>query len=122
MDDVYNHTFVGFVGAERPEAIILVRVHDTKPRIKKRWGMTLELTSNELFRRVALDTISVLDLEPLPGYDPQTDPSVEVDPTGEPTDGNGEPTEADGEPTEPGDELTDGDGGPSSANDQPGGW
>jgi cell division protein FtsI/penicillin-binding protein 2 len=70
LDRVYNHTFVGFVGAERPEAVILVRIHDTEPRVHKRWGWTLELTSNELFRRVALDTIDALDIAPLAGTDP----------------------------------------------------
>lgn len=80
MDDVYNHTFVGFVGAERPEAIILVRIHQTEPRVERRWGMSLEMTSNELFRRVALDTISVLDLPPLPGYVPPVEPSSETAP------------------------------------------
>ncbi len=88
MDKVYNHTFVGFVGATRPEAIILVRIHETEPRVKKRWGMSLELTSNELFRRVALDTISVLDLEPLPGHDPQTE-----EPETEPEVGAAEPAD-----------------------------
>lgn len=67
MEDTYNHTFVGFVGAERPEAVILVRIHDTKPRVRRNWGMTLEMTSNALFRRVALDTISVLEIQPLDG-------------------------------------------------------
>ncbi len=67
MEDTYNHTFVGFVGAERPEAVILVRIHDTKPRVKRKWGMTLEMSSNALFRRIALDTISVLEISPLGG-------------------------------------------------------
>ncbi|MGI8928716.1 MAG: peptidoglycan D,D-transpeptidase FtsI family protein [Candidatus Limnocylindrales bacterium] len=67
MADSYNHTFVGFVGAEQPEAVILVRIHDTKPRVERNWGMTLEMSSNELFRRVALDTISVLEIPPLGG-------------------------------------------------------
>jgi cell division protein FtsI/penicillin-binding protein 2 len=65
MDNVYNHTFVGFVGAEQPEAVILVRIHETEPRVKRRWGLTLELTSNELFRRVAIETIDVLGIPPL---------------------------------------------------------
>lgn len=65
MEDTYNHTFVGFVGSERPEAVILVRIHDTVPRLKVNWGMTLEMTSNELFRRVALDTITALEIPPL---------------------------------------------------------
>ena len=38
MPDTYNHTFVGFVGAEKPEAVILVRIHDTVPHVKVSWG------------------------------------------------------------------------------------
>lgn len=86
MEDTYNHTFVGFVGAERPEAVILVRIHDTKPRVKRNWGMTLEMSSNALFRRVALDTISVLEIPPLGATetpspyasDPPAEPAVPV--------------------------------------------
>ena len=69
LADTYNHTFVGFVGNERPEAIILVRIHDTIPRVPKKWGMSLEMTSNELWRRVALDAIAALDLQPLSGLE-----------------------------------------------------
>jgi cell division protein FtsI/penicillin-binding protein 2 len=78
LPDTYNHTFVGFVGNDKPEAIILVRIHDTIPRVPVSWGMTLEMTSNELWRRIALDAISVLDLPPLPGYDGSsaTDPPL----------------------------------------------
>jgi len=72
MEDTYNHTFVGFVGAEHPEAVILVRIHDTVPRVKVNWGMTLEMTSNELFRRVALDTITALEIPPLGDSDTTT--------------------------------------------------
>ncbi len=84
LDTVYNHTFVGFVGAERPEAIIIVRIHDTEPHVPKKWGMSLEMTSNELFRRIALDTISVLDLPPLGGSqqplpDPESSPLPAAD-------------------------------------------
>jgi cell division protein FtsI (penicillin-binding protein 3) len=82
LDNVYNHTFVGFVGAERPEAVILVRIHDTEPRIQRRWGMTLEMTSNALFRRVALATIDALDIPPLSG----TPSDVVDDDEGSPTD------------------------------------
>jgi cell division protein FtsI (penicillin-binding protein 3) len=66
LENVYNHTFVGFVGAERPEAVILVRIHDTEPSVHRRGRMTLEMTSNALFRRVAQGTIEALDIEPLP--------------------------------------------------------
>jgi len=82
LPETYNHTFVGFVGNPMPEVIVLVRIHDTIPRVPVRWGMTLEMTSNELFRRVALDAISVLDLASLPGYDNTSiDPSEPPYPT-----------------------------------------
>jgi cell division protein FtsI/penicillin-binding protein 2 len=67
MGDTYNHTFVGFVGAEKPEAVILVRIHDTVPTVKRHWGMTLDMTSNALFRRVAVDTIAALEIPPMTG-------------------------------------------------------
>ncbi len=81
LPDTYNHTFVGFVGNGMPEAVILVRIHDTIPTVPKKWGMTLQMTSNELWRRVALDAISVLDLSPLPGYDGSQIPSGDGSPT-----------------------------------------
>ena len=62
MPDTYNHSFVGFVGGDKPEAVILVRIHDTEPTVQRKWGRTLEMTSNALFRRVAQDVISVLEI------------------------------------------------------------
>jgi cell division protein FtsI/penicillin-binding protein 2 len=83
MPDTYNHTFVGFVGAERPEAVILVRIHETIPNVRRHWGMTLEMSSNELFRRVAVDAIAALEIPPLSGEESDrpdaTEPSDPVD-------------------------------------------
>jgi cell division protein FtsI/penicillin-binding protein 2 len=78
MPHIYNHTFVGFVGAERPEAVILVRIHQAEPSGHGVNQYKLRLTSNELFRRVATDTIDVLDIPPLPADAPQqtAEPSV----------------------------------------------
>ena len=73
MEDTYNHTFVGFVGADKPEAVILVRIHDAQPTLKRHWGMTLEMSSNELFRRVAVDAIAALDIPALPDEAPAMD-------------------------------------------------
>ena len=80
MDDVYNHTFVGFVGSERPEAVILVRISEAEGYTRTRWGMSLLMSSNELFRRVAQDVITVLDIEPAPGSDPTPDFEPDPDP------------------------------------------
>ena len=71
MPDTYNHSFVGFVGGDKPEAVILVRIHDTEPTVQKKWGKTLEMTSNALFRRVAQDVISVMEIPPV-GSEPAT--------------------------------------------------
>lgn len=90
MARIYNHSFVGFVGAEKPEAIIVVRIHEAQPEGRGRDQYRIELTSNELFRRVALDTIDALGIPPLPGSAPQQ--------TGEPAGGapSGDP---DADPT-----------------------
>jgi cell division protein FtsI/penicillin-binding protein 2 len=80
MPHIYNHTFVGFVGAERPEVVILVRIHQAEPSGHGVNQYKLQLTSNELFRRVATDAIDVLDIPPLPADAPQQteEPSVGV--------------------------------------------
>jgi cell division protein FtsI/penicillin-binding protein 2 len=65
MPDTYNHSFVGFVGGDKPEAVILVRIHHSEPTVQKKWGKTLEMTSNALFRRVAQDVISVMEIPPV---------------------------------------------------------
>ncbi len=105
MDNVYNHTFVGFVGAERPEAVVLVRVHEAEPYIRKRWGMSLLMSSNELFRRVARDVISILDIPPLPGSpglpEPEetgTEPTPDTQQTPEPSSDASPDPPADGTP------------------------
>ncbi|MEA2676166.1 MAG: hypothetical protein QOJ81_307 [Chloroflexota bacterium] len=78
---IYNHSFVGFVGSVKPEAVIVVRIHEAQPEGHGRDQYRIELTSNELFRRVALDTISVLEIPPLGGTDtPAPYPTYPVDP------------------------------------------
>jgi cell division protein FtsI (penicillin-binding protein 3) len=80
MADTYNHTFVGFVGSDEPEAVILVRIHDTEPHVKRSWGMTLEMSSNELFRRVAMDAITTMDIPPLAADSPQQQAPASIQP------------------------------------------
>jgi cell division protein FtsI (penicillin-binding protein 3) len=63
--NTYNHTFAGFVGREEPEYVIVVRIADAEPRVRRPWGWALEMSSNALFRRIAMDTIQVLDIPPL---------------------------------------------------------
>jgi hypothetical protein len=92
MAHIYNHTFVGFVGAEKPDAVILVRIHEAEPVNR---GYRIQLSSNELFRRVAMDTIDVLDLPPLPADAPRQvqEPSVGVPSNDRPEIGVGDAAE-----------------------------
>jgi cell division protein FtsI/penicillin-binding protein 2 len=74
--NLYNHTFAGFVGRREPEVIIVVRIHEAEPRVEHPWGMGLEMSSNELFRRIAQDAVQALDIPPLdtPEIVPDADP------------------------------------------------
>jgi cell division protein FtsI/penicillin-binding protein 2 len=98
MAHVYNHTFVGFVGAERPEAIIVVGIHEAQPEGRGVNQYRIELSSNELFRRVAMDVIDVLDIPPLPASAPQQtqEPSVGVPSDGPEVDATAVPMSAGG--------------------------
>jgi cell division protein FtsI/penicillin-binding protein 2 len=81
--DAFNYTFCGFVGREMPDLVIVVRIHEAQPTVRKRGGSVLpEVQSFDLFRRIAEAAIAVLDLPPLPGYDPTTPLAT---PTGEPS-------------------------------------
>ena len=93
MPHIYNHTFVGFVGAEKPEAVILVRIHEAAP---VGHGYRIQLSSNELFRRVAMDTIEALDIPPLPADAPHQveEPSVGIPSNDRPEIGAGDAAEA----------------------------
>jgi hypothetical protein len=87
---------VGFVGSDRPEAVIVVRIHEAQPEGRGRDQYRIELTSNELFRRVALDTIDVLGIPPLPGGVPQqtAEPAVGVPANGPEVDATAPPMAA----------------------------
>ena len=91
-DGIFNHSFCGFVAGLDSEVVIVVRIHETKQRVHRQWGMSLEQTSNELFRRVGEAAIAALDMQPRPGYlqsglDPtyETGPVEEASPQPQPT-------------------------------------
>ena len=84
--DSYNYTFCGFVGGDRPELVIIVRIHEAAPTVKRNRLLIPEIESYEAFRRIAQNAIDVLDLppigsgepEPEEGYTPEEQP-VEAD-------------------------------------------
>jgi cell division protein FtsI/penicillin-binding protein 2 len=61
---LFNFSFIGFVGGDRPEAVVAIRIQEAVPKIEGRGELILGITSYELFRRVARDTIATLEIRP----------------------------------------------------------
>lgn len=70
--DTFNFTFVGYVGNDEPQAVVAVRIHEADPDIHGYGDLRLEITSYELFRRIARDIIATQDIhkssDPNAGY------------------------------------------------------
>jgi cell division protein FtsI (penicillin-binding protein 3) len=63
-DNLFNYSFVGFIGKKRPELVIAVRIREGKPTIARIGQLEMPVMSFELFRRIATDAITSLDLAP----------------------------------------------------------
>jgi stage V sporulation protein D (sporulation-specific penicillin-binding protein) len=63
-EDRYNYTFCGFVGGDRPELVIVVRIHEAQPTVRRHGLLIPEVESYDVFRRVAQNAIDVLDIAP----------------------------------------------------------
>jgi cell division protein FtsI/penicillin-binding protein 2 len=61
MDNIYNFSFVGFIGKKKPELIVAVRIGETRPRVRGQGDLSMPVMSFEFFRRVATDAITLLD-------------------------------------------------------------
>jgi cell division protein FtsI/penicillin-binding protein 2 len=60
----FNYSFVGFIGKTRPELIVAVRIREGRPTIARIGQLEMPVMSFELFRRIATDAITTLDLDP----------------------------------------------------------
>ena len=58
----YNHSFVGYIGKGAPQLIIAVTIHEPKPLMIAQGNLPLAEESYELFRRIATDAMTTLDL------------------------------------------------------------
>ena len=58
----FNHNFVGFVGTNRPEVVIAVRIEEATPK-KSRIGVDLEIESYELFQMIARGAVKHLGMK-----------------------------------------------------------
>ncbi len=63
--DVYNFSFVGFVGRTAPELVVAVRITEGRPIVNVSGNMENAVESFELFRRIATDAMTTLDLPPI---------------------------------------------------------
>jgi cell division protein FtsI/penicillin-binding protein 2 len=64
MTTRYNNTFVGYIGRNAPDLVIAVQIHEGKPLVIRQGDLPLAVESYELFRRIATDSMSMLDLTP----------------------------------------------------------
>ncbi|HVA85960.1 MAG TPA: penicillin-binding protein 2 [Candidatus Saccharimonadales bacterium] len=60
--NIFNYTFVGFIGRNSPQLIIAVEIHEGTPTVNRQGDIELPVESFELFRRIATDAISTTDL------------------------------------------------------------
>jgi cell division protein FtsI/penicillin-binding protein 2 len=63
--NIYNFSFAGFVGRDRPQAIVVTRIHEARPDVARVGDFRMGITSYELFRRIAIDIIDALDIPPV---------------------------------------------------------
>lgn len=73
LPNIFNFSFVGFVGQDRPEAVIAVQIHHARPIIHGQGDFELAITSYELFRRIAVDATQTLEI---PRVEPAQSPDA----------------------------------------------
>lgn len=62
--DLFNYSFVGYIGKTRPDLVVAIRIHEGTPTIARIGELEMPVMSFELFRRIATDAITTLDLDP----------------------------------------------------------
>ena len=63
-EDLFNYSFVGFIGRETgiPDLMVAIRIEEAKPTVIKVGHLEMPVMSFELFRRIATDAITTPDL------------------------------------------------------------
>ena len=76
--DLFNYSFIGYVGREAgtPDLVVAVRIEEGRPRVARVGRLEMPVMSFELFRRIATNAITTPDLlenrvvaEPIPVSD-----------------------------------------------------
>jgi cell division protein FtsI/penicillin-binding protein 2 len=74
--NVFNFSFVGYVGQWKPQVVISLTIRAGHPTVYGQGSMELPIQSFDLFRRIAQDSIAILGIAPrTPGGDPSASPS-----------------------------------------------
>ena len=73
--NLFNYSFVGFIGRGQPELIVAVRIEEARPSVVRRGFIELPVMSFELFRRVATNAMSILDLPDPPALPTEMGPA-----------------------------------------------
>jgi cell division protein FtsI (penicillin-binding protein 3) len=61
-DNIFNHNFIGFVGGDKPEAVIALRIEEPKAKIHGQGLVDIKIESYELFQNIAKGAIKHLDI------------------------------------------------------------
>lgn len=70
--NIFNFSFVGFIGRENPRLVIAIRISEGHPTVNRPGEIVLPVMSFELFRRIGTDAMRMLDLPPVDTYQPAT--------------------------------------------------
>jgi cell division protein FtsI (penicillin-binding protein 3) len=62
-DNIFNHNFVGYVGGNKPEVVIAVRIEEPKNKVLGQGHIEIKIESYELFRNVARGAIKHLHIK-----------------------------------------------------------
>jgi len=58
----YNYSFIGYIGKGHPQLVVAIAIHEATPLRIAQGDLPLPVESYELFRRVATDAMTTLDL------------------------------------------------------------
>jgi cell division protein FtsI (penicillin-binding protein 3) len=62
--NIFNYSFVGFVGRTSPELVVAVRISEGTPTVATQGHLEMPVESFELFRRIATDAVATLGIPP----------------------------------------------------------
>ncbi len=62
--NIFNYSFVGFVGRTGPELVVAVRISEGTPTVVGQGHLEMPVESFELFRRIATDAVTTLGIAP----------------------------------------------------------